>query len=111
MWKRKVYEAGRGKRVAGSESLRYVRGERRECEVCREVSRSRRCIAQSRDHTTIVRNLGIPRMHNAILRLRKFSDCTKHIYVGRGGEGIPLDPTVINSLPFERRGLISSQPA
>ena len=102
---------GGGKRVAGSESLRYVRGERRECEVCREVSRSRRCIAQSRDHATIVRNLGIPRMHNAILRLRKFSDCTKHIYVGRGGEGIPLDPTVINSLPFERRGLISSQPA
>ena len=77
---------GGGKRVAGSESLRYVRGERRECEVCREVSRSRRCIAQSQDHATIVRNLGIPRMHNAILRLRKFSDCTKHICgEGRGG--------------------------
>ena len=27
---------GGGKRVVGSESLRYVRGERRDCEVCRE---------------------------------------------------------------------------
>ena len=37
--------------------------------------------AQSRDCATIVCILGIPRMRNTILRLRKFSDCTEHIYV------------------------------
>ena len=42
--------------------------------------RSRKCIAQSWDHATIVRNLGIPRMCNIILRLRKFSDCAEHIF-------------------------------
>ena len=37
-------------------------------------------VAQSRDRATVVCNLGILRMHNAISRLRKFSDCTEHIH-------------------------------
>ena len=38
-----------------------------------------KCIAQSRDRTTIVRNLGILRMSNTISRLCKF-DCAEHIH-------------------------------
>ena len=36
---------------------------------------------QSRDCATRVRNLGIPRMHNAISRLHKFPDCAEHIFL------------------------------
>ena len=45
------------------------------------ISGLRNTCAQSRDCATIVCILGIPRMHNTISRLRKFSDCTEHIYV------------------------------
>jgi len=51
------------------------------------ISRLRTCLtqlcAQSRDWNTISRlecNLRILRMRNAILRLRKFSDCVEQIY-------------------------------
>ena len=40
-------------------------------------------IHESRDRTTIVHNLEILRMHSAISRLRKFSDCAEHIYQGK----------------------------
>ena len=45
----------------------------------RRGERLRAIGAQSRDRTTVVRNLGILRMRNAISRLRKFSDCVEHI--------------------------------
>ena len=42
------------------------------------ISRLRTCVTQSRD---CLRNLGIPRMRNAISRLCKFPDCTEHKYL------------------------------
>ena len=48
----------------------------------RRGKRLRTIVAQSRDRATIVRNLGILRMRNAISRLHKFSDCAEHIHVG-----------------------------
>ena len=53
----------------------------------RRGKRLRRCIAQSRDRATIVRNLGILRMRNAISRLRKFSDCAEHILFAYASTG------------------------
>ena len=45
--------------------------------MCYPISRLRTRVTQSRD---CLRNLGIPRMRNAISRLRKFPDCAEHMY-------------------------------
>ena len=47
----------------------------------RRGMRFRTVVAQSRDRASVLRNLGIPRKRNTILRLRKFPDCAEHAYL------------------------------
>ena len=47
--------------------------------VSAHARRVKDIVAQSRDRASVLRNLGILRMRNAISRLRKFSDCPEHM--------------------------------
>ena len=63
----------------------------------RRGKRLRAIVAQSRDRASVLRNLGILRMRNAISRLRKFSDCAEHIHEVMMHENVVSTSLVLRS--------------
>ena len=71
----------RGLRNLGIAQMCYAILGFRECATqSRDLKIAHTWFTQSRDCANVLRNLGIPRMRNAISGLRKFPNCAEHIH-------------------------------